>query len=104
VPAPHLQHNRKGYTSCENCSRTFVTSLTFSGLVSKNGSLKRVFICGNSEPAKQEVSSILDQFGWEVEDMGTAQAARAIEPLCMLWCILGFRKNQWSHAFKLLKK
>jgi predicted dinucleotide-binding enzyme len=63
-----------------------------------------MFICGNSDAAKQEVSAILNQFGWEVEDMGGAQAARAIEPLCMLWCIPGFRKNQWSHAFKLLKK
>jgi predicted dinucleotide-binding enzyme len=27
-----------------------------------------------------------------------------IEPLCMLWCIPGFLNNQWTHAFKLLKK
>jgi predicted dinucleotide-binding enzyme len=63
-----------------------------------------MFICGNDEAAKQEVSDILDQFGWDVEDMGGAQAARAVEPLCMLWCIPGFRKNQWGHAFKLLKR
>ncbi len=63
-----------------------------------------MFICGNHEPAKQEVSAILNQFGWDAEDMGAVQAARAIEPLCMLWCIPGFTKNQWSHAFKLLKK
>jgi hypothetical protein len=62
-----------------------------------------MFICGNNEKAKQEVSVILDQFGWETEDMGTAEAARAIEPLCMLWCIPGFLHNQWTHAFKLLK-
>ena len=30
--------------------------------------------------------------------------ARAIEPLCMLWCILGFKQNEWTHAFKLLHK
>ena len=30
-------------------------------------------------------------------------AARAIEPLCMLWCIPGFRQNEWGHAFKLLR-
>ena len=33
-----------------------------------------------------------------------AEAARAIEPLCMLWCIPGFLRNQWTHAFHLLKK
>lgn len=63
-----------------------------------------MFTCGNNDQAKQEVLEVLDKFGWETEDMGTAEAARAIEPLCMLWCIPGFRKNQWAHAFKLLKK
>ena len=62
-----------------------------------------MFICGNDHGAKGLVSGILEQFGWETEDMGEAQAARAIEPLCMLWCIPGFRNNQWSHAFKLLR-
>jgi predicted dinucleotide-binding enzyme len=63
-----------------------------------------MFICGNDPEAKKLVSKIIDQFGWETEDMGTAEAARAIEPLCMLWCIPGFLRNEWSHAFKLLKK
>ena len=63
-----------------------------------------MFICGNSQTAKAEVSIILDQFGWETEDMGAVEAARAIEPLCMLWCIPGFLKKEWNHAFKLLKK
>ena len=63
-----------------------------------------MFICGNKESAKRDVAEILSQFGWEVEDMGAVEAARAIEPLCMLWCIPGFLNNQWSHAFKLLKQ
>ncbi len=62
-----------------------------------------MFICGNNEEAKKEVSALLVEVGWEAEDMGGAQAARAIEPLCMLWCIPGLLKNQWTHAFKLLK-
>jgi predicted dinucleotide-binding enzyme len=61
-----------------------------------------MFICGNDEEAKKAVSQILDQFGWETADMGKAEAARAIEPLCMLWCIPGFLRNDWTHAFKLL--
>jgi predicted dinucleotide-binding enzyme len=63
-----------------------------------------MFICGNSEAAKQRVATILDQFGWETADMGMAEAARAIEPLCILWCIPGFLSNDWLHAFKLLRK
>ena len=63
-----------------------------------------MFICGNDDGAKKEVSHILVQFGFEPEDMGKAEAARAIEPLCILWCIPGFLHNDWHHAFKLLKK
>lgn len=63
-----------------------------------------MFICGNDAAAKKEVSKILDLFGHDVEDMGSVEAARAIEPLCMLWCIPGFLRNDWMHAFKLLKK
>lgn len=62
-----------------------------------------MFICGNSAGAKQTVTGVLEAFGWEIEDMGKMEAARAIEPLCMLWCIPGFLSNQWTHAFKLLK-
>ena len=61
-----------------------------------------MFICGDDDAAKKTVSGILTQFGWETADMGKAEAARAIEPLCMLWCIPGFLRNDWSHAFKLL--
>lgn len=62
-----------------------------------------MFIGGNDAKAKSEVVEILELFGWEVSDMGGVQAARAIEPLCILWCIPGFLNNSWMHAFKLLK-
>lgn len=62
-----------------------------------------MFICGNHDAAKGIVREILTQFGWDTEDMGAAEAARAIEPLCMLWCIPGFLRQEWHHAFKLLK-
>jgi len=69
-----------------------------------DGGKPTMFICGNDADAKKTVTGILDQFGWETADMGGAEAARAIEPLCMLWCIPGFLRNEWGHAFKLLKK
>jgi predicted dinucleotide-binding enzyme len=78
-----------------------------SGLMYKpdfNGVQPSMFICGNDVEAKTAVSSILQKFGWEVEDMGQAEAARLIEPLSILWCIPGFLRNSWTHAFKLLKK
>lgn len=67
------------------------------------GTRPTMFICGNEAAAKSAVSGILDQFGWDVADMGTVEAARAIEPLCILWCIPGFRENSWTHALKLLR-
>ena len=69
-----------------------------------NGSIPTMFICGNDDPAKKTVTDILTSFGWETEDMGKVEAARVIEPLSILWCIPGFIRNQWTHAFKLLKK
>jgi len=68
------------------------------------GQKPTMFICGNAEDAKMTVTKILDDFGWETEDMGKVEAARAIEPLCILWCLPGILNNRWSHAFKLLKK
>jgi Predicted dinucleotide-binding enzymes len=67
-----------------------------------SGGKPTMFICGNDGTAKSAVSGLLDQFGWETLDMGTAEAARAIEPLCILWCIQGFLRNEWTHAFKVL--
>lgn len=69
-----------------------------------NGLKPTMFVCGNNTDSRNAVISILKKFGWEIEDMGMAEAARAIEPLAMLWCIPGFRSNSWDHAFKLLKK
>jgi 8-hydroxy-5-deazaflavin:NADPH oxidoreductase len=68
------------------------------------GGKPTMFICGNDPGAKRVVTQILDQFGWDAEDMGAVEAARAIEPLCMLWCIPGIARGDWSpHAFKLLR-
>lgn len=68
-----------------------------------DGGKPTMFICGNDAAAKKTVTGILDEFGWEVADMGAAEGARAIEPLCILWCIPGFLRQEWTHAFKLLK-
>ena len=68
------------------------------------GGRPTMFICGNDNDSKTTVAQILDQFGWDTEDMGAIEAARPIEALCMLWCIPGVGKNDWTpHAFKLLR-
>lgn len=62
-----------------------------------------MFMCGNDAGAKDQVKAILTEFGWDIEDLGAAEAARAIEPLCILWCIPGFLEKRWNHALKLLR-
>jgi predicted dinucleotide-binding enzyme len=62
-----------------------------------------MFVCGDDDGAKASVLQILERFGWASEDLGGAVAARAIEPLCILWCIPGFRRGDWVHAFKMLR-
>lgn len=62
-----------------------------------------MFICGNDAGAKEKVKGILREFGWDTEDVGGVEGARAIEPLCILWCLPGFLRNEWTHAFKLLR-
>jgi hypothetical protein len=67
------------------------------------GGRPTMFIAGDDPAARAEAATLVTAFGWDVADMGAALAARAIEPLCMLWCIPGFRENSWTHAFKLLR-
>lgn len=61
-----------------------------------------MFYCGDDAGAKKQVEGVIRQFGWEPFDCGGIIAARAVEPLCMLWCIPIFRHGQATHAFKLL--
>jgi len=63
----------------------------------------KMFICGNDSGAKHQTSEILAQFGWEALDMGTVEAARPIESLCVLWCIPGFLRNDWMHVIDYVK-
>ncbi len=68
------------------------------------GSRPTMFICGNDKSAKEVTRKILDAFGWETEDLGTARGGRAIEPLCITWCAPGFLEGRWTHAFKVLRR
>jgi hypothetical protein len=61
-----------------------------------------MFICGNNIGSRKHVADILHLFGWDVADMGRATAARAIEPLCMLWCIPYMQDGVRNHAFRLI--
>ena len=91
APAGHFV---KAFSSVGNM---FMVNPDFGGI------RPTMFICGNDKDAKAETRAILDQFGWDTEDLGAVEAARAIEPLCILWCIPGLTGGGWNHAFKLLR-
>ena len=64
-----------------------------------------LFIAGNDNNAKEQVTSIAKQLGWiSIIDMGDLSEAIWLETLTMLWVHFGFKFNSWTHAFKLLKK
>lgn len=64
-----------------------------------------MFYCGDDASAKATTAGVIAQLGWEAADMGGARAARVIEPLAVLWCIPGFRNDDWNnHAFHLLRR
>jgi predicted dinucleotide-binding enzyme len=69
-----------------------------------SGGRSAMFICGNDRAARAEVRKLAGQFGHDVWDMGTAKAARAIEPLVVLWCIPGFLENDWTHALAMVRQ
>jgi predicted dinucleotide-binding enzyme len=64
-----------------------------------------MFICGNDEQAKKEITEgILARLGWETIDIGGIEGARLLEPLAMLWITHYLRTGTNNHAFKLLIK
>jgi predicted dinucleotide-binding enzyme len=57
-----------------------------------------VFVCGNDDGAKEEVSRLLGDFGWKrVLDLGDITAARATEMYLILWLRL-FQSSGTPHV------
>jgi len=64
-----------------------------------------MLICGNDKAAKEQVTKILNDFGWpNVTDLGPIQISRSLEPLCITWVLYGAATGGWNHAFKIIKK
>lgn len=67
------------------------------------GGRPTMFICGDDPAAKSVVTSLLDTFGWDAEDVGGVEAAGPVEALCQLWCAPGMLRGDWAHAFKVIR-
>jgi predicted dinucleotide-binding enzyme len=63
-----------------------------------------MFICGNHDGAKTQVTAILRDFGWGIVDVGGIESSRHLEAMCMVWVLSAMRTGTWNQAFKLLRK
>lgn len=61
-----------------------------------------MFIAGNDADAKTAVATLITAWGWAPYDVGRIEGARTTEPLCQLWCLPGFLRNDWAHGFKVI--
>ena len=67
------------------------------------GGTPSMFVCGNDADAKATAAALARALGWNVEDLGTAAAGHVLEALCQLWCAPGLLRNDWAHAFAVLR-
>lgn len=67
-----------------------------------HGGPPSMFIAGD-DVGKRTVSKVLDDFGWDVVDLGGIESARYLEPMCLAWVMYGNNSGGWHHAFKLLR-
>lgn len=67
------------------------------------GGKPAMFICGDDAAAKATVGALLGELGWSTEDVGASSLGHAVEALCQLWCAPGFARNDWAHAFAMLR-
>jgi len=73
--------------------------------VREEGGDPDLFIAGNDENAKKQVTQFAAQIGWKsIVDMGDISQSYWLEAFAMLWIQYGFKFNNWTHAFKLMKK
>ena len=65
-----------------------------------------MFISGNDEVAKGEVSKLINSFGWpEIIDLGTIENARYLESLLMVRMVHAMNHNSWvAPAFKFISQ
>lgn len=63
-----------------------------------------MFIAGDDNDAKRTVTSLLEEFGWPVIDMGGIESARWLEAISLAWVVYSHRTGKTHHAFKLVGK
>ena len=62
-----------------------------------------MFICGDDQGAKEQVSHICQDFGWNPLDVGGIGLSHYLEAAAMIWIITAYTGGHWNQAFKLLR-
>lgn len=62
-----------------------------------------MFIAGDDEGAKKQVTDLLTDFGWNTIDIGGIAGSRYLEAMCLVWVLSAARSGKWNQAFKLLR-
>jgi predicted dinucleotide-binding enzyme len=62
-----------------------------------------MFLCGDDFKAKEQVSVICKDFGWNPIDVGGIALSHYLEAAAMIWIITAFTGGHWNQAFKLLR-
>lgn len=62
------------------------------------------FIAGNSDWAKAEATKLIEEFGWDVIDLGGIEQSFFLESLASLWVNYALKSNNWNMAFRLLRR
>ena len=70
----------------------------------RSGGDPTMFVSGNDAGAKQEVTDILRQFGWnDVIDLGDITTARGTEMLLPIWLRTWMATGNGHFAFKIVR-
>lgn len=63
-----------------------------------------MFVAGNDNDAKKEVSTLLNQFGWnDIIDLGSITHARSMEMMLSIWLSMHMATKNGNIAFKIPK-
>lgn len=63
-----------------------------------------MFVCGDDARAKEQISRLCRDFGWNPVDVGGIALSHYLEAAAMIWIITAYTGGHWNQAFKLLRK
>ncbi|MEB2312085.1 MAG: NAD(P)-binding domain-containing protein [Sorangiineae bacterium] len=61
-----------------------------------------MFVCGDDAEAKRRVGELLAEMGWGMVDVGGILTSRYLEPMALVWMLVGVQRGGFAHAFKLI--